>query len=281
MIGMEQMLLLVLLGTAVGILGSVFGLGGGIFLIPALVLYFKLPMHLAIAASLVTIIATSSAVAAVNVERGLANMRLGMSLEVSTSIGAVAGAFLAARLSTGTLQLLFSLLLFFTAFTMLKKGLASLRGGDGDDAAPVAQLGELGGEYFDPATGKTVRYGMKNMPAAAVISVVAGAVSGLLGIGGGVIQVPLMHLVCDVPLKAAAATSNFMLGVTAATSALIFYRQGAVSPQITALLVIGVLAGSAAGMKILAGVKSDKLQLVFSLLVFTIATKMFFSGGIQ
>ena len=281
MMGMGQMSLLVLLGTAVGILGSVFGLGGGIFLIPALVLYFKLPMHLAIAASLVTIIATSSAVAAVNVERGLANMRLGMSLEVSTSIGAVAGAFLASRLSTGTLQLLFSLLLFFTAFTMLKKGLASLRGGGFDEDVPVAQLGELGGEYFDPATGKTVSYGMKNMPAAAVISVVAGAVSGLLGIGGGVIQVPLMHLVCSVPLKAAAATSNFMLGVTAATSALIFYRQGAVSPQITALLVIGVLAGSAAGMKILAGVKSDKLQLVFSLLVFAIAIKMFFSGGIQ
>ena len=156
MMGMGQMSLLVLLGTAVGILGSVFGLGGGIFLIPALVLYFKLPMHLAIAASLVTIIATSSAVAAVNVERGLANMRLGMSLEVSTSIGAVAGAFLASRLSTGTLQLLFSLLLFFTAFTMLKKGLASLRGGGFDEDVPVAQLGELGGEYFDPATGNTV-----------------------------------------------------------------------------------------------------------------------------
>jgi len=273
--GIAQAALLAGLGAGVGILGSMFGIGGGIFLIPALVLYFHVPMHFAIATSLITIIATSSAVAAVNVERGLANMRLGLSLEVSTAAGALGGAYAASLLSPSALKLLFSLLLFFTAGTMFKKGLSALRGVKGEDGAATAQTGELGGEYFDHATRETVRYGVKKMPAASVISVAAGALSGMLGIGGGIIQVPLMHLVCGVPLKAAAATSNFMLGVTAAASALVFYRQGAVIPDMTALLVIGVLAGSAAGMKLLAGMKSDKLQLALSLLILAIAVKMF------
>jgi hypothetical protein len=276
---LSYMALLVMLGALVGLLGSVFGLGGGIFIIPALVLYFRMPMHFAIATSLITIIATSSAVASVNVESGLANMRLGMSLEVATTLGAMCGAFLATMLSPSTLQLLFSILLCFVSITMLNKGLAALRGGASADDVMATDTGELGGEYVDPATGKTVRYHVRHMPVACVVSVFAGAVSGLLGIGGGIIKVPLMHLVCEVPMKAAAATSNFMLGVTAATSALVFYSHGVVHPRITALLVFGVLLGSRAGMKLLGGIKSEKLQLAFGVIVFMIAVKMFMARG--
>ncbi|MDD4003888.1 MAG: sulfite exporter TauE/SafE family protein [Elusimicrobiaceae bacterium] len=261
--------LLAALGAAVGLLGSVFGLGGGIFIVPVLVLYFKLPIHSAIAASLVTIIATSSAVASVNVERGLANMRLGLSLEVSTAAGAVAGAFTAGALSPKILQFCFSLLLFFAAAAMFRKGIAKPAPESSGEPPPGGDY-----EYTDPATGRVCRYAVKNLPAASAVSVFAGAVSGLLGVGGGIIKVPLMHLVCGIPIKAAAATSNFMLGVTAATSAVVYFRKGLVPLELTAVLVLGVLAGSAAGMRILAKTSSNRLQLVFSLIAFLMAAKI-------
>lgn len=269
-------LLLAALGAAVGLMGSVFGLGGGIFVVPVLVLYFKLPIHSAIAASLVTIIATSSAVAAVNVERGLANMKLGLALEISTAAGAVAGAFTAGLLSPKTLQFCFAALLFFTAGSMLRKALAAPSAKSEKHVDPD---GPFYGEFIDPADGRVHRYSVKNMPAASAISVFAGMISGLLGVGGGIIQVPLMNLVCGMPLKAAAATSNFMLGVTAATSAAIYFRKGLVPLELTAVLVLGVLAGSAVGMKILAKASSAKLQLVFSLIAFIMAIKIVFAAA--
>lgn len=269
------LLLLAALGGAVGLLGSVFGLGGGIFIVPILVLYFHMPIHSAIAASLVTIIATSSAVAAVNVERGLANMRLGLTLEISTAIGAVAGAFTAGMMSPKTLQLGFAGLLVFTAVTMARKGLAAKNADTKTDCVPA---GNFLTEFTDPATGKICRYAVKNMPAASGVSVFAGAISGLLGVGGGIIQVPLMHLVCGMPIKAAAATSNFMLGVTAATSAAVYFRKGLVPAEITAVLVLGVLAGSAAGMRVLAKTSSNRLQLVFALIAILMAAKIFMAA---
>ncbi len=277
--GLLEIILLVLLGSLVGMLGAVFGIGGGILLIPAMVIYLHVPMLNAIATSLVTIIATSSAVAAINVEKGIANMRLGLSLEISTSLGALSGAFIASLLSPYFLKFFFALLVVASACTMFWRGLASLRGKNTDEDYLPPSKGEIGGEYFDPATKKTIGYGVKKLSWAMPISLAAGALSGMLGIGGGIIQVPLMHLVCGVPMKAAAATSNFMLGVTAATSAIVFFQHGLVIPDLTAVLVIGVLAGSSLGMKILAGVKSEKLQVAFSLLMFAIAVKMFFNLG--
>lgn len=269
-------LLLAALGAAIGLLGSVFGLGGGIFVVPVLMLYFKLPIHSAIAASLVTIIATSSAVASVNVERGLANMKLGLALEIFTAAGAVAGAFTAGLLSPKVLQFCFAALLLFTGFSMLRKGLAVP---SAKPETPASPDGPFYGEFTDPADGRVHRYTVKNMPAASAVSVFAGMLSGLLGVGGGIVQVPLMNLVCGIPLKAAAATSNFMLGVTAATSAVVYFRKGLVPLELTAVLVLGVLAGSAVGMKILAKASSVKLQLVFSLIAFLMALKIVFAAA--
>jgi len=269
-------LLFVALGFAVGIIGSAFGLGGGIFVVPVLVLYAHVPIHNAIAASLLTIIATSSAVASVNVERGLANVRLGLSLEVSTAVGAVCGAFAAGYLPQNILKLLFAFLLAFAGLTMLRKSFVKKPAQSDADAVPAHPLGS---EFTDPATGKVHRYGVKHMPAASGISVFAGALSGLLGVGGGIVQVPLMNLICGVPMKAAAATSNFMLGVTAAASAAIYFRQGYVLPEMTLLLVLGVLAGSVLGMKLLAGVRSKYLEAVFGVIALLMAVQILRTAG--
>jgi hypothetical protein len=213
-------------------------------------------------------------VAAVNVERGLANMRLGITLEVSTAAGAVLGAVIAGMVSPSVLKYIFAALLFFVAWTMFRKSLNNARQAGEQETCRLDH--PLGTQYTDPATGKVCSYSIKRMPAASAISVFAGAISGLLGVGGGIIQVPLMNIVCGVPIKAAAATSNFMLGVTAATSAVVYFRRGMVLPEVTAVVVLGVIAGSALGMRVLARTEGKRLELAFSLIAFAMALKIIF-----
>ena len=215
-----------LVGGITGILGAILGIGGGVFLIPILVLIFQVPMHYAVATSIVSVIATSSAVASTNVERGTANMRLGMTLELGTSLGAILGGFAAGWLTAQTLEGLFGLLLLPTAVLMWRgKGEGAESAGSHAPPEPAAAdapgeqtdpHGVLGGEYYDEGEQRTVTYGVRRLGAGLGISCVAGCISGLLGVGGGVFKVPALHLVCNIPIKAAAATSNFMIGVTAA-----------------------------------------------------------------
>ncbi len=263
------------LGAGVGLLGSVLGVGGGIFIVPALVLFFHLPIHQAIASSLVTMIATSSAVASVNVERGVANMKLGMALEVSTAIGGLLGALVANMLDRKMLQTAFAFILAFTCVHMLIQSLKK----DGPVKDAETPSNKMGGEFYDPQQKRSISYHVENFPLASVVSVFAGALSGLLGIGGGVVQVPLMHSVCKVPIKAAAATSNFMIGVTAASGAIIYYRHGALLPELTGALVLGVLGGSILGLKLLMGAKPRHLQFLFALLLGYTAWHMFSKAG--
>lgn len=257
-------------GVLIGLLGSALGVGGGIFMVPFLVLVLKLPMHQAVAASLAAIVATSSAVAAVNVERGLANIRLGITLELTTALGSIAGALVASRLPGGLLQLLFSLMLFPVAVLMLLKGLRPARAA----AAPAGGAGAFDGAFFDPAAGAHTPYRVRNLAPASFASFFAGSLSGLLGIGGGIVQVPVMTLLCGVPMKAAAATSNFIIGVSAAASAYVYFRRGYFPLEVTALVVAGVLAGSFLGMLVLYKARSEKLQIAFSLLVLLTGVKM-------
>ncbi|OGR76516.1 MAG: hypothetical protein A2X32_12105 [Elusimicrobia bacterium GWC2_64_44] len=258
-------------GVFIGLLGSALGVGGGIFMVPFLVLALGLPIHQAVAASLAAIVATSSAVAAVNVERGLANIRLGITLEVTTAVGSIAGALVAHKLPGGLLQLLFALMLFPVSVLMFLKGRkaavhAALPAGGSKTAFDSA--------FFDPAAGAHTPYAVKNMAPASVVSFFAGSLSGLLGIGGGIVQVPVMNLLCGVPMKAAAATSNFIIGVSAAASAYVYFRKGLVPLELTAVIVAGVLGGSFLGIYVLYKVKSEKLQLVFSALTLVVAVKM-------
>ncbi len=234
--------LVVVAGVMTGILGGMFGIGGGIFLIPVLVMVFHLPMHQAIAASIVTVIATSSATAAVYVDKGLTNIRLGMSLEVMTTIGAVLGGLVANQVPGDTLRIIFSIFLLCMAAVMYWKS----RSGKENIYPPTAET-RISGVYIDPACGESVSYGVRRLGAGMGISFLAGNMSGLLGVGGGIIKVPVMSMVCGVPIKAATATSNFMIGVTAVASAFIYLAHGHVHPYYTAAAALGVFIGSRAG----------------------------------
>ncbi len=268
--------LLAAFGFFVGILGSVMGVGGGIFIVPALVLVLGIPIHQAIAVSLVAIVATSSAVASVNVERGLANMRLGVTLEVTTALGSIAGALVSGLLASNIVQFIFSITLFPVAASMFLKGRRILKHGPARRATAFAEApaSVFDSEFFDPSINSRTSYRVKNIVPASFISFFAGGLSGLLGLGGGIIQVPVMNLLCGIPIKAAAATSNFLIGVSAAASAFVYFRKGYLIPDLAAVVVIGVLLGSFAGINILYKIRSEKIQTAFSVLVFIVAVKM-------
>ena len=265
--------LLVLAGAATGAAGAVLGVGGGVLLVPILVIGFGIPIHVAVATSLLSVIATSSAVASTNVEVGTANMRLGMTLELATALGAIAGGLVSGLLAPRVLQALFSVLLVPTAVLMWRgrrevpTTLEALETG-----APGT--GALGGRYVDPAEGREVVYSVRRLGGGMGVSFAAGGVSGLLGIGGGVFKVPALHLLCGVPMKAAAATSNFMIGVTAAASAFLYYGRGQVDLELTAVTVLGILLGSVVGSAVNVRVRGQSVQRLFAVLLVAVAVQM-------
>jgi len=271
---------LLLLGTGVlaGLFGAALGLGGGVVMIPVLTLVFHVPMHTAIAASVVAVIATSSAAAIHYVSDRLSNVRLGMTLEIATTVGAIIGGLLAAHSPDRLLRLVFAVFLVYTAATMLRGGERKM-GQRGEAAATSeglrsqelaagpADMGEWGDHYHDPNLKKDVVYRVRNLPLGLGASFIAGNFSGLLGIGGGLIKVPAMTLLMGVPFKAAAATSNFMIGVTAVASAFIYYGEGFVNPVITAYVALGVFIGASLGAGWAPRMSSRLLVQVFSVVL--------------
>jgi uncharacterized membrane protein YfcA len=282
-----NVLLIVSAGAASGVLGAILGTGGGVFLIPALVLAFGVPMHYAVATSIVSVIATSSAVASANIERGTANMRLGMTLEIATCLGALLGGGVAGLLSAHALEGLFGLVVLPTAVLMWQGRISreaesrgvgkghgpknNLEAGDSDRA-----LGPLGGRYYDEGERRMVAYRVRRPQAGLGVSFLAGSLSGLLGIGGGVFKVPALYLLCGVPVKAAAATSNFMIGVTAAASAFLYYGRGEVRPVLTAATVLGVLIGSAVGSLLNRYARGRHVRRLFAVLLVAAALQMLY-----
>jgi len=269
----ENAVYLFAIGAGSGIAGAILGTGGGVFLIPVLVLVFGLPMHLAVGTSILCVIATSSAVASVNVERGTANMRLGMTLEIGTSLGAISGGLLAAWMSAPFLETVFAVVLLPTA-ALMWRGRTESAQGSGVPAPEAESTGVLGAKFNDPQLGCEVIYRVQRLWAGFGISFIAGIMSGLLGIGGGVFKVPALVLFCGVPIRAAAATSNFMIGVTAAASAFLYFGRGEVQPLITATVVLGVLAGSAIGSNVNRFVGGRILERTFALLLLAVALEM-------
>jgi uncharacterized protein len=264
-------ILVVLAGVGTGVLGALLGIGGGLFLIPVLVIGFGMPMHEAVATSIVTIIATSSTAAAVYVDKGISNIRLGMSLEVMTTVGAIAGGLTANMLAGDALKRTFAVFLFCIAGLMLSR----LRKGAGGNVSYDASLA-IHGKYYDEAERQTIQYSVRRLPVSMLVSLFAGKISGLLGVGGGLVKVPVMHMVSGVPMKAATATSNFMIGVTAAASAFIYFSHGHVNPLFTAAAVLGVLGGSFLGTRIGAKIRSKSITVLFVLLLLTAAIRMLF-----
>jgi len=269
-----------LAGAGTGVLGAILGTGGGVFLIPILVLIFGVEMHFAVATSIVTVVATSCAVASANVERGTANMRLGMTLEIATSLGAIAGGLTVAGMDPRILEALFAVVLVPTAI-MMWRGRTENAVAKADSSATESpsltnteSLGALGQRYFDPQIGRDVAYRIKNLPGGLGISLVAGILSGMLGIGGGVFKVPALHLLCGMPIKAAAATSNFMIGVTATASAFLYFGRGEVRPAMTAAIVLGVLTGSVVGSLVNKKIGGKLINRTFAVLLACVAVQM-------
>ncbi len=251
---------LLVLGIFAGGVGALTGIGGGIIITPFLTLVYGIPIHQAIGTSLCCVIATSSGAAASYIEQRLSDIRLGMTLELATTMGAMAGAFVAGALSREALAVLFALLLMYAGATMVRR---SFR------AEPIGP-------------GDVEHYTVQQLPLGMFGSGLAGMISGLLGVGGGPIKVPLMYLVMGVPFKVATATSNFMIGVTAAASTFIYYSRGEVRPLITAPTAIGVFLGAGLGTHLMRRASSRWLIVLFSLIMFYLAILMTwksFHGG--
>ncbi len=256
-------------GMAAGILGALLGLGGGVFLVPFMVLALHLPMRHAVAISLVTVIATSSVVTSIRMGRSLVNFRLGMLLEVATTAGGLAGGVIAIMLSQRTLQRMFGLMAVASAFAMLgrleKRNVI---------VASDVDTGRLGGRYHENESGGVVSYRVKRVPVAMAASLAAGSLSSLLGVGGGIIKVPVLNAWCGVPLRAAAATSAFMIGVTATSGVVIYYGRGDVIPWMAAATALGVLAGSRTGFMMGERAKAKWLKLLLAAILAAVGVLM-------
>ncbi len=270
-------LLLATGGFGAGVFGSLLGLGGGVLIVPLLTVGFGLPFREAVGVSLVCVIVTSSAAAGVFLERHLANLRLGMVLEVFTATGALLGGLVAFLLPERVLAGLFAALLGYTAFTMVQRsrqGAAPVSGPSADDAGAVepgvpSGPGEGPGAATAP-TGQTLAdqiagpgYRPHRLPFGAVGSLGAGIVSALLGVGGGIVKVPLMHLVMGVPLKVATATSNMMIGVTAAASAIVYLLRGGIDPYVAGPTAVGVFVGAMVGSRVASRIDVRLLRILF------------------
>ncbi len=229
---MEILLALLATGLGAGIVGALMGLGGGIFLVPALTLLFHLPVHVAVGTSLVGVIATSAGVT-VMVSRGRgADVGLGLRLETVTTAGAIVGSWLAGLVSGRALSIFFACVVFLTALYVLYKGRGQVARKEPE-------------EIFRPA------YRPRRWPFGLAMSALAGSISGLLGVGGGFIKVPVMYAVMDVPLGVATATSNFMVGITAAASVFVYYGRGDIYPLVVIPTSLGVFTGAMIGVYVL------------------------------
>jgi uncharacterized membrane protein YfcA len=275
----EQVLEIFLVSIAAGVIGALFGLGGGILIIPFLTLVEGVPVQFAIGASLVSVVATSSASAATYVQDHLTNLRLGMFLETGTVAGALTGAYVAIYFqgpNEWILFILFGTMLLYAAAVMISERRIDFPSGVTPDR--VARTLKLGGEYTDQSTGKVVKYEVTRTPQTLSISYLAGIVSGLLGVGGGVIKVPTMNLVSRIPVKVASATSNLMIGVTAAASASVYFLRGEVHPLLAAPLMIGVVAGAAVGTRLLRRTPPTRVKVLFAVLLAFVALNMILRG---
>jgi uncharacterized membrane protein YfcA len=261
-------------GALAGGLGALLGIGGGVFLVPFFTLALNFPFTTAAAISLTTVIATSSAVSAGRTGKQLINMRLGMVLEVATVAGSLLGAVTAQHLGQATLEKAFGVVAAIVAMIMVSR--MRTRNVMLD---PAADPGLLGGRYHEDESGGVVTYRVRRMPVALVASFIAGNVSSLLGIGGGVIKVPALNAWCGVPLRAAAATSAFMIGVTATSGAVVYYGHGQLNAPLAAAAVLGVQAGSWGGLHLGARTQVKWLKLLMAVVLLVVSVLMFVRGN--
>jgi uncharacterized membrane protein YfcA len=266
--------LLIFLGSLLaGLLGALTGLGGGVVLVPLLALLFGVDMRYAIGASLVSVIATSSGAAAAYVKEGYTNIRIGMLLEIATTLGALGGAWLAARVPTSAIAVIFGLVLIHSAYLSFR-----VRPETGAEAQPDALAVRLRLDGTYPGLGGPCRYHVHAVPAGFGLMLGAGALSGLLGIGSGAVKVLAMDQVMRIPFKVSTTTSNFMIGVTAAASAGVYLNRGYVDPGLAMPVMLGVLAGSLMGARLLPRAPTRSLRIVFAIVILALALQMIYNG---
>jgi uncharacterized protein len=269
--------LILLASVAAGLVGALVGLGGGVFIVPLLTLVFGLPFPIAIGASIVSVIATSSGAAAAYVRERITNLRVGMFLEVATTIGALSGAFLIVILPVGLLFVIFGLVLLISAIPLIVRLGEEVPKGVREDR--WAKRLALSNTYPDARLGKEVSYQVARVPQGFSLMYLAGLLSGLLGIGSGTFKVLAMDSVMRLPMKVSTTTSNFMIGVTAAASAGIYFARGDINPTVAAPVALGVLLGATIGARTLARLSNTTIRKLFLPLLGLIAIEMLIRGG--
>ena len=287
---------LVLFGVSIlaGVLGSLLGLGGGFVVVPVLTLVFHLDIRLAIGTSIVAVAATSSAGAARNVTESITNLRVATFLALATTLGAVTGALLAGVFDARFLFALFGVVLAVSGVQMVRKrrvpvakdpipamatiGVAVAFTEGVDRGGALADRLALHSAYFDEAEGLEVPYVVVNTGLGLGLMYLAGTLSGLLGIGSGVLKVPAMDLAMHIPMKVSTATSNLLIGLTAAASAVVYFARGDIDPLIAGPVAIGGLLGATQGSKWLAGMRSDRLRVLFVSVLGVVAVQMIWKG---
>lgn len=270
---MSEIIILFLGAISAGLLGSLTGLGGGVIIIPLLTLGFGVPMHYAIGASLISVIGTSSGAAVAFVKEGFTNMRIGMFLEIATTAGAIVGALVSGMLNPNTIGIIFASILLLTVVLNLK--------GKPDHQEPVIQGSleeklKLYGTFPDKGVLKS--YSARNTVPGFFMMMFAGAMSGLLGIGSGALKVLAMDNMMRLPFKVSTTTSNFMIGVTAVASSLIYFQRGEIIPVIVAPVLVGVVVGSFIGSKTLMVSKTKKLKTFFAIVITILSVYMMYNG---
>ena len=271
----EFVLTLLALSVVAGFIGSLVGLGGGIVIVPMLSLLYGIDIRYAIGASIISVIATSSGAAAAYVREHLTNLRAAMLLELGTTTGAISGAFLAGILHSQRLFVIFGIVMGCSALAML------YRVKDRDRYVPpdpwAASL-QLHGSYFDEALNRAISYRITHTRLGLALMYFAGMISGLLGIGSGALKVPAMDLAMRIPIKVSTATSNFMIGVTAAASAGVYFSRGDIDPVIAAPVAIGVVLGAALGSKVLSRADNRAIRVLFVIVLLIISAQMIWKG---
>ena len=270
---MSEILILFFGAVAAGLLGSLTGLGGGVIIIPLLTLGFGVPMHYAIGASLISVIGTSSGSAVAFVKEGFTNIRIGMFLEIATTTGAIVGALISGILNPNTIGIIFASILVLTVILNLRK--------KPDHQEPLIEGSlehrlQLFGTF--PDKGIIKNYSARNTASGFFMMIFAGIMSGLLGIGSGALKVLAMDNMMKLPFKVSTTTSNFMIGVTAVASSLIYFQRGEIIPVIVAPVLIGVVLGSSIGAKTLIISQTRKLKIVFAIVVSILSIYMMYNG---
>lgn len=257
---------------AAGLLGSMTGLGGGVVVIPLLTLGFHVDFHYAIGAALIASISTSSGSASAYVKEGMTNIRLGMFLEIATTIGAVVGAFVALWTPTNAIAIIYGIVLIFTAVMQQRR----VTDHEGVVGSELARKLKLFGTY--PTRNGVKSYQLTHVFGGFFTMIGAGVLSGLLGIGSGVLKVVAMDCFMKVPFKVSTTTSNFMIGVTAVTSAVVYLQRGYIEPGIAFPVIIGVVFGSITGAKLLKRMNVKSLKRIFAVAILLVAINMIYNG---